>query len=74
VPSVDIGGQQPFEEGSPMDCVDVQIQDRGGNWVTVSNVIFDLQRLGFELRAIALRYPDRRVRAVDKNGQLIDLL
>ena len=57
-----------------MDYVDVQIQDHGGSWVTVSNVILDLQRLGFELRAIALRYPDRRVRAVNKNGQLIDLL
>ena len=57
-----------------MDYVDVQIQDRGGNWVTVSNVIFSLQGLGFELRAIALRYPDRRVRAVDKNGHLIDML
>ena len=29
-----------------MDYVDVQFEDRGGVWVTVSNVIHDLQRLG----------------------------
>ncbi len=57
-----------------MEYVDVQFQDLGGNWVTVSNVIFDLQRIGFELRAIALRYPDRKVRAVDKSGRLIDMI
>lgn len=57
-----------------MDYVDVQIQDRGGNWVTVSKVIFDLQRLSFELRSVASRYPERRVRAVDKSGRLIDLI
>ena len=57
-----------------MDYVDVQIQDRSGVWVTVSNVFNDLQRIAFELRSIAKRYPDRRVRAVDKSGRLIDLI
>ena len=57
-----------------MDYVDVQIQDRSGVWVTVSTVFNDLQRIGFELRSVASRYPDRRVRAVDKRGRLIDLI
>jgi len=57
-----------------VNYVDVQIQDHSGNWVTVSNVIFDLQRLGFELRSISSRYPGRRGRAVDKDGRLIDLI
>ena len=57
-----------------MDYVDIQFEDRSGVWVTVSNVIHNLQRIGLELRSIASRYPGRRVRAVDKNGQLIDLL
>ena len=52
-----------------MDYVDVQIQDRSGVWVTVSSVFNDLQRIGFELRSVASRYPDRRVRAVDKSGR-----
>ena len=57
-----------------MDYVSVQIQDYGKNWITVSNVVNDLQRIGFELRSVQSRYPDRRVRAVDQNGRLIDLL
>jgi len=57
-----------------MDYVDVQIQDHSGAWRAVSNVINDLQRIGFELRAVASRYPDLRVRAVDKSGRLIDLI
>ena len=57
-----------------MDYVSVQIQDYGKNWITVSNVVNDLQRIGFELRSVQSRYPNRRVRAVDQNGRLIDLL
>jgi hypothetical protein len=57
-----------------MDQAEVQIQDYGGNWRTVSNVVNNLQRIGFELRSVKSRYPDRRVRAVDKSGRLIDLL
>jgi hypothetical protein len=57
-----------------MDQAEVQIQDYGGNWRAVSNVVNNLQRIGFELRSVKSRYPDRRVRAVDKSGRLIDLL
>jgi hypothetical protein len=57
-----------------MDHAEIQIQDYGGNWRTVSNVVNNLQRIGYELRSIKSRYPDRRVRAVSKAGQLIDLL
>jgi hypothetical protein len=54
--------------------VEIQIQDHGGNWVTVSNVVDNLQRIGFELRSVRSRYPDRRIRAVAKDGRLIDML
>ena len=57
-----------------MDYAEVQIQDYGGNWRTVSNVVNNIQRIGFELRSVKSRYPDRRVRAVNKSGRLIDLL
>ena len=52
----------------------IQIQDYSKLWITVSRVVNNLQRIGYELRAIQFRYPDRRVRAVDNNGRLIDLL
>ena len=57
-----------------MDNVSIQIQDYGGNWITVSNVVNNLQRIGFELRSVQSRYQHRRVRAVGKDGRLIDLL
>jgi len=57
-----------------MDYAEIQIQDYSGNWRTVSNVVNNLQRIGFELRSVKSRYPDRRVRAVGKDGRLIDLL
>jgi hypothetical protein len=57
-----------------MDYAEVQIQDHGGNWRTVSNVVNNLQRIEFELRSVQSRYPGRRVRAVGKDERLIDLL
>jgi hypothetical protein len=56
-----------------MDQVSIQIRDYGGNWIIVSNVVNNIQRIGFELRSVQTRYPDRRVRAVDKSGRLIDI-
>jgi hypothetical protein len=53
---------------------DIQIQDYSKMWVTVVRVVNNLQRIGYELRAVQSRYPDRRVRAVDNSGRLIDLL
>jgi hypothetical protein len=52
----------------------IQIQDYSKLWITVSRVVNNMQRIGYELRAIQSRYPDRRVRAMDNNGRLIDLL
>ncbi len=54
--------------------IEIQIQDHGGTWRTVSNVVDNLQRVGFELRSVQSRYPDRRVRAIGKDGRLIDIL
>jgi hypothetical protein len=53
---------------------DIQVQDVTKMWRTVERVQLNLQRIGYELQAIQRRYPDRRVRAVDNNGRLIDLL
>lgn len=52
---------------------EIQIRDYSGLWVTVSNVINNLQRVGFEMRSVQSRYPDRRVRAIDSGGRLIDI-
>jgi hypothetical protein len=53
---------------------DIQVQDATKMWRTVERVQLNLQRIGYELQAIQRRYPDRRVRAVDNNGRLLDIL
>ncbi len=57
-----------------MDNAVIQIQDYSSNWLTVSNVTNNLQRIRYEMRSVQSRYPDRRVRAVGKDGRLIDML
>jgi hypothetical protein len=42
-----------------MDYVSIQIQDYGGNWKTVSNVVNNLQRIIFELRSVTVPRPAR---------------
>jgi hypothetical protein len=53
---------------------DVQIQTNSKVWVTISRVANNLQRIDFEMRSVKSRYPDSRVKAVDKDGSLIDLI
>jgi hypothetical protein len=53
---------------------DIQIQDYSKLWVTVVRVVNNLQRIGYELRSVQSRYPDRRVRAIDNQGKLLDML
>jgi hypothetical protein len=54
-----------------MEFIKIQIRDYSGTWLTVSHVVNDLQRIGFELKSVQSRYPDRRVRAVDESGRLV---
>ena len=56
------------------NLVDIQILDYSKCWRSVSRVFNNLQRIEFELRSVQNRYPDRRVRAVDSDGHLIDVL
>ena len=55
--------------------MEIQAQDTTGNWRTyhITN-INNSQVVLIEMRSLKSRYPDFRVRAVDRNGRLIDLL
>lgn len=57
-----------------MDQVQIQMQDISGNWRTFHITINNSQMILSEMRALASRYPDARVRAVDMDGRLIDML
>lgn len=56
------------------DDAKIQVQDTTGNWQTHSVVVNNAQRVSFEMRSIASRYPNSRVRAVDKSERIIDNL
>jgi hypothetical protein len=55
------------------ETVEIQIQD-SGTWRTVHRTQNQSQQVLLNMKAIQSRYPDRRVRAVGKDGRLIDLL
>jgi hypothetical protein len=57
------------------DNVEIQGQDTTGNWRTYhfTNTT-NSQVVLVEMKSLKSRYPDFRVRAVDRTGRLIDLL
>ena len=57
-----------------MDRVQIQLQDITGIWRTMSSVINNSQFIIMAMKSLKARFPDKRVRAVDMNGRLIDLL
>ena len=57
-----------------MNNASIQLQDKTGNWVSYSSVVNTSQMVVMAMRNLSSRYPGYRVRAVDKNGRLIDIL
>ena len=57
-----------------MDNVEAQVLDLSGNWRTVAMIVNNAQRIALELRSLKLRYPDKRVRVIGKDGRLLDLM
>ena len=50
----------------------IQYQDRGGVWHTVLTVANEPVRVLDAMRSLKTSMPDRRVRAVDDAGRLVD--
>ena len=57
-----------------MDRIEIQAQDTSGMWRTYHVTMNDSQRIIAEMRSILSRYPNYRVRAVDQNGRVVDIL
>ena len=57
-----------------MDSVMIQAQDTTGNWRTYLIVMSDPFRVTSEMKILQSRYPNYRVRAVDQNGRIVDIL
>ena len=53
----------------------IQAQDISGNWRTYSvTVNQNSQRILDEMRSLQRQYPNYRIRAIDENGRVIDIL
>jgi hypothetical protein len=57
-----------------MDRIYIQAQDYSGNWSTY-NVTENVPLLIIQnMRHLQWQFPDRRIRAIDDNGRLVDIL
>ena len=54
--------------------VAIEYQDPLGNWITVATVPNQPPLILNGMKSIAALYPGKRVRAVDQDGRLIDIL
>ena len=57
-----------------MNEVDIQLQDTTGNWRTIATTLNNSQMILIRMKELKDRYPDKRVRAVDKQGRLVDMM
>ena len=57
-----------------MNQVQIQFQDLTGNWMTVRITQNNSQMIIMAMREVKQIYPDKRVRAVDTDGRLLDML
>lgn len=57
-----------------MERIDIQLQDASGVWRTYVNTLNNSQRILSEMRSLQNRFPNFRVRAVDQNGRVVDIL
>lgn len=54
--------------------IDIQTQDKSGNWRTHASTLNDPQLIRARMGELKNQFPDQRVRAIDENGRLIDLM
>jgi hypothetical protein len=54
--------------------VQIQLRDTTGNWRTYGITQNNSQQILSEMRQLSSRFPDQRIRAVDMEGKLVDIL
>ena len=52
----------------------IEYQDQLGNWITAVTVPNQSALILSGMKSVAVLYPGKRVRAVDQDGKLIDIL
>jgi len=59
---------------SMFNNIELQTQDITGNWRTMHVTQNNSQMIISGMRQIASQFPDQRVRAVDSDGRIVDIL
>lgn len=57
-----------------MDQVQIQLQDETGNWRTYQVTLNHSQYIISGMRSLQSQFPNSRIRTIDMNGRLIDML
>lgn len=57
-----------------VDYVDIQFQITGGNWLTCNTTLNSPQTIYFAMRNLQRSHPGKRIRAITKDGRLVDIL
>lgn len=57
-----------------MDNANLQVQDITGNWRTYSVTPNNSQLIIMGMHQLQWQFPDRRIRAVDDYGRVLDIL
>lgn len=57
-----------------MDMVQVQVQLVGGTWRTYSTTMNAPQYYVHAMKNVAMSNPDKRIRVVDMNNRVVDIL
>jgi len=57
-----------------MERIDIQLQDGSGMWRTYLNTTNNSQRILSEMRSLQSRFPNFRVRAINSEGRVVDIL
>lgn len=57
-----------------MDLIDIQAQDISGGWSTYSHTENSPLHIRNAMEQLKWQFPDRRVRAVDEAGRIVDFM
>ena len=57
-----------------MNNLILQLEDSPGRWKNFASISNNPQRIVFAMDELKRQYPTKRVRVVDSNGRLIDMM
>ena len=57
-----------------MESIEIQVQDTSGMWRTYQITMNISQMIIARMQELKRQFPDRRIRAIDQHGRVVDIL